>query len=119
MSCTAAAKRRADQNPKRAGQKTKLRRQHRPDQRARPGDRREMMAEHHPAICWNEILPVILHDRWRGAFVIENQHFRRQPFAVEAVADRERAQPRRHYPQRADLLAARKASTATRRTQGS
>ena len=93
MSCTAAAERRADQNPKRARQKSKLRRQHRTDQRPGPGDRGKMMAENHPAIRRDKILAVILHDRRRGALIVQDQNLRRQPFAVETIADREGAKP--------------------------
>ena len=103
----AAAERRADQNPKRSRQETKLRREHRPDQRTRPGDRGEVMAENHPAICRNEIFSIIVHDRRRGAFIIQDENFCREPFAVEAIADRERAKPGRDDPERADLFAAR------------
>ncbi len=54
----AAAESCADQDPKRAGQKTELRRQHRADQRPRPRDRREMMAENHPTICRDKIFAI-------------------------------------------------------------
>ena len=65
-----AAKRRADQNPKGAGQKTKLCRQYRPNERTRPGDSREMMAKHHPAIRRDEILAIVANERRRGALVV-------------------------------------------------
>ena len=32
--------------------------------------------------------PSFLHQRWRGALVVEHQNFGRQPFAVETIADR-------------------------------
>ena len=57
------------------------------------GDRGEMMTENHPAIRRHKIFAVILHDRRRRALVIQDQNFRREPFAVEAIADREGAQP--------------------------
>ena len=65
-----AAKRRADQNPKRSGQKSELRRQHRTDQRSRSGDRREVMTKNHPTIRRNEIFAIVFDHRRRGALVI-------------------------------------------------
>ena len=89
-----AAESRADQNPKRAWKKSKLRRQHRPYERARPGDRRKMMAENHPTIYpEQEILSIRPRDRRRGALVVQDEDFRRQPFAVEAIADRDAQSP--------------------------
>ena len=104
----AAAESGADQDPKRARKKPKLRRQHRPNERARPGDRSEMMTENHPAICRNKILSIFMRDRGRGALIVQDQDLRCQPFAVEAIADREGAKPRDDDPQRADLFAAGK-----------
>ena len=109
----AAAERRADQNPKRSRQKTKLRRQHRTDQRTGPGDGGEMMTECHPAIRRHEILAVILHDRGRRALVVQDEDFGREPFAVKTIADRRSHRARDDDPERADLLAAGQASTAT------
>jgi hypothetical protein len=43
-----------------------LRRQHRPDQRPGPGDRREMMAEEHGSVGGHEIQPVGLGNRGVG-----------------------------------------------------
>ena len=82
-----AAEHDADQNPQRAGQITELRRQHRPDQRPRPGDRREVMAEDDPLVRLDEILAVVVDFARRGAAVIEHQHARGNPFRVKPVAD--------------------------------
>ena len=91
----ATAERRADQNPKRARQITKLRREHRTHQRSRAGDGRKVMTESHPAIGRHEILAVFLHDRGRGPLVVQHEHLYRQPPAVETVADRQSAHARR------------------------
>ena len=56
-----AAQRRPDQDPERAWQKTKLRRQHRTNQRPRPGDGGKMMTENHPAVGRHKIFAVVLH----------------------------------------------------------
>ena len=104
----AAAERRADQNPKRAREKSKLRRQDRTNQRSRPRDRGKVVAENHPAIGRDKIFAVILHHRRSGALVVQDQDLGRQPFAVETIADREGAKAGGDNPQRADLFAARK-----------
>ena len=67
-----------------------------------------MMAEDDPAIRRHKIFAVVFDDRWRGALVIQRQHLRCQPFAVEPVTDRRRAKSSDDYPKRADLFAARK-----------
>ena len=88
----AAAERCADQNPERAGQKSELRRQHRPNQRSRSRDGSEVVTENHPAICRDKIFSVILHKCRGSAFVIENENFGGEPFGIETVADSESAQ---------------------------
>ena len=103
----AAAERRADQDPKCSRQETKLRGEHRADQWSGSGDRGKMMAENHPAICRDKIFAVVLHDRRRRAFVVQDQDLCRQPFAVKAIADGESAEPGDDDPKRADLFAAR------------
>ena len=102
----AAAERRADQDPERTGQETKLRCQHRAHQRPRTSNRCKMMPENHPTIRWHVILAVVLQDSRRGSFVIEHQYLRRQPFAVKTVADTKRAKTRHNDPQGADTFAA-------------
>ena len=70
-----------------AGQVTELRRQHRPDQRSRPGNGREMMAEDDPFVRLDEIPAVVVDHARRGAAVVERQHARGNPFGVKPVAD--------------------------------
>ena len=53
-----AAQHHADQDVERAGQVAELGGQDRAHQRARPGDRREVVAEHHPAVGRDEVLAV-------------------------------------------------------------
>ena len=84
----AAAESGADQDPKSTGQKTKLRSQHGADQGSGSGNGGEMMTENHPAIRWHIILVVISQNSRRGALLIQNEHFGREPFAVKAIADR-------------------------------
>src|SRR5437870_374992 len=67
-----------------------------------------MMTENHPTICRHEIFAVVSDDRRGGAFVIQHQHFRREPLAIKTVADGKRAQSGDNYPKRADLFPARK-----------
>jgi hypothetical protein len=45
--------------------------------------------------------------------VVQDENFRRQPFAVEPVTDRERAQARGHNPKRVDLFAPRERQDAS------
>src|SRR5262249_50235268 len=66
-----------------------------------------MMTENHPAIRRHEIFAVILHHRRRRTLIVEDEHFRRDPFAVEAITDCRRAKSRCDNPERADLLAPR------------
>ena len=67
-----------------------------------------MMTEHHPSIRRHKILAVVLHNRWCRTFVIQNEHLRRQPFAIKTIADRGRAKARRDDPECADRFTARK-----------
>ena len=101
-----AAERGADQNPKCARQKSKLRGEHRPNQWPRSGDRCEMMTEHHPAIGRDKVFPIIPNDSRRRPFIVQDQHLGRQPFAVETIADRRRTQTRDDDPKRAHLFPA-------------
>src|SRR5207245_583901 len=77
--------------------------ENRTNQWARSSDRREMMAEDDPTICWHKIFAVVFYHGRRGALVVEREHLRRQPFAVEPVTDRRRAKSSDDYPKRADL----------------
>ena len=102
-----AAKCGPDQNPKCARQKTKLRREHRPDERSRPGDGGEVVTENHPAIRRHEIFAVVLHDGRRRSLIVEQKYLGRQPFAVKTIADRERTESGHDNPERVDWFAAR------------
>ena len=102
----AAAERCTNQDPESAGQKPKLRRQHRTDQWPGSGNCRKVMAENHPAIRWHIIFTVILQDCRCGALLIKHEHLCCQPFAVEAIANGQRAKSSQNNPERADLFAA-------------
>ena len=82
-----AAEHDADENPQRPRQITELRGEHRPDERSRPGNGREMMAEDDPFVRLHEILAVVVDLARRGAAVVERQHARGNPFGVKPVAD--------------------------------
>ncbi len=110
----AAAERCADQDPERAGQKTKLRCQHRADQRSRTGDCRKMMPENHPTISRDVISAVVMQHSWGSPLVIEHEYFCCQPFAIETVANGSCAKPRHNNPERADLFALRKTKHTNR-----
>ena len=66
----APAQRGPDQDPESAGQEPKLRREHGTNQRSRPGNRRKMVAEHHPPIGRDIIFVIILQHRRRSAPLI-------------------------------------------------
>ena len=84
----AAAESRTDQDPQCAREKTKLCRQHGPNQRSRPGDRRKMMSKHHPPIRRDVIFVVISQNCRCGTLLVKDEHFCCEPFTVETVADR-------------------------------
>ena len=67
------AKHDADEDPDRAGQVAELRGQHRPDQRTRAGDRREVVAEDDPPVGRHEVLPVVEPIRRRRPRVVERE----------------------------------------------
>ncbi len=96
---------RADQDPERAGQVAELRREHRPDQRTGPRDRREMVAEQHPLVRGVEIAPVGARDRRRRPAVVEREDFGGEERAVETIGQDIRARRGDHQPQRVDLFA--------------
>ena len=82
-----AAEHDADENPQRPRQITELRGEHRPDERSRPGNRREVVAEDDPFVRPDEILAVVVDFARRGAAVVEHQHARGNPFGIKPVAD--------------------------------
>ena len=65
----------AGENPQRARQVAHLRREHRTDQRAGAGDRREVMAEQHVTVGRNVIEAVIVTDGRRRPAGIDAEHF--------------------------------------------
>src|SRR5262249_4136462 len=77
-----------DENPKCAWEVTELSRQHRPDERAGPGNRREMMAKNDPLVRADKILSVIVYFARGGAFIVQHQDARGNPLGIEAVANR-------------------------------
>ena len=101
-----AAERGADQDPQHARQIAELRRQHRPHQRPRPGDGREMVAEDHPLVRRHEVLAVAARHRGGRAAVVEGQHLGHQPGAVKPIGHREGADARDDQPQGVDRFAA-------------
>ena len=64
-----------------------MRGEHRPDERSRPGNGREVMAEDDPFVRLYKILAVVVNLARRGAAVVERQHARGNPFGVKPVAD--------------------------------
>ena len=68
-----AAEHDAGEDPQRPRQIAELRRQRRPDQRSRAGDRGEVMAEHDPAVGRNEVAPVVDALRRRRSRVVERE----------------------------------------------
>ena len=59
MSCTAPARQTPIDEPEQPGHVAVLDRQHRPDQRAGPGNRGEVMAEENPAVGRVIVLAVV------------------------------------------------------------
>src|SRR6266446_3186604 len=96
-----AAEGRADQDPECARKKTKLRRQHRSNERPRPSNCRKVMSEYHPPIRWHIIFIVILQNCRCGTLFIQHEHLCRQPAAIKTVADRQSAESGNDYPERA------------------
>jgi hypothetical protein len=86
----------ADEDPQGTGQVAKLRRQDGTHERPGTADRRKVMAEDDPFIRLHEILSILVHLARSRPTVIEHQHPGRDPFRVETVADRVRAERRDH-----------------------
>ena len=95
----------AQDEPERPRQKPELGRQRRPDQRARAGDRREMMAVGDPAVGRMEVAPVVEPLGGRRPLGIEREDLRRDESPVEPVRDQVRADAGDENPGRADRLA--------------
>ena len=85
MSCTAPARQTPATSQSKSGHEAELRRQHRPDERARTGDRREVVAEQHPPRRHVIVVAVSLRVRRRDVPVVERHHLGREERAVVAV----------------------------------
>ena len=86
----------ADDEPEQARRIAELRGEHRTDQRTGAGDRREMMAEEHPAVRRIVVCAVVLPVRRRDARVVERHHLGGDERAVVPVGDRQNAQDGKH-----------------------
>ena len=92
----------ADHQPDQARHVAELDRQHRPDQRPRPRDRREVVAEEHPAVRRVEVLAVVESMRRRDPRVVERRDPGRQERAVVAIGDGQDRQDAEHHRHRVD-----------------
>jgi len=101
-----AAEHHADDEPQRPGEETELRREHRADERSRPRDGGEVMAEQHPLVRGHEVTAVVEALRRCGALGIEAEDARGEEFRVEAVGDDVRTDGGRQQPGGADRFTA-------------
>jgi hypothetical protein len=90
----------ADDEPDEPRGVAELRREHGPDERPGAGDRREVVAEQHPARRRVIVVPVILRVRGRASRVVEDEEARGDERRVVAVGDREDAENRDQDVQR-------------------
>ena len=98
----AAREHAADQNPEKSGHVAELCRQHRPEQRARCGDGREMVSEKNVLVRRHVVLTVgVFHGGGLTGF-IDVEHLGRDEQTVEAVCDRKDAQGGKDNGQRVD-----------------
>src|SRR2546427_149299 len=67
-------------------------RHHRTDERARSGNRREVMPEDNPLVRLHEIFAIIVDFARRGASVVERENPGGDPLGIKAVADSVRAE---------------------------
>jgi len=95
-----------------------LRRQHRPHQRTRSGDGREVVSEQDPFIGGLEIVPVTEAFSRGCALIVERHHSRRDEFGVEAIAKSIRADGRKNKPDAVDMLAAVEGNPAQKVSRG-
>ena len=86
-----AAETNANHQPQQSRQKTKLRRQHRTNQRTGAGDRREVMAEQHPLVCRVIVVTVVHRLRRHGARIVKREHLGGDESGVVAIGDRDHA----------------------------
>ena len=94
-SCTHPAKAQPAISHKRSRQISELRRQRRPHQRSRPGNRREVMPEQHPFICRHKIAAIIQALRGSRARIVQRQNFCGNKCRVQPVGHQVAARPRR------------------------
>ena len=96
----------ARQNPESAGKISELRGQHRPHQRARPGDRGEVMSEDDPLVGDQKVAAIFQALGGSRAEGIEGKNLRGDEFAVKAVSEGVAAGRGGNQPQRVDGLSA-------------
>ncbi len=82
-SCTAPPNTAPITSQRKPGKKAELRRQHRPKQRTRPGNRREVMTEQHVFIGGMKIDAVVQPHRRRDPLIVQLNHALRNPAAIE------------------------------------
>ena len=85
------AKRGSDQHPESAGEIAELCCENRANERAGTRNRSKVMAENHPAVRRDEILPVGMPHRCSASLIIKREDFRKQPCGMEAVGQCKRA----------------------------
>ena len=90
----------ADDQPDQPGRVAELRRQHRTDERTRPGDRGEMVTEEHPPGRGVIVLPVGAGVRRRHPRVVEDHDARGDERAVIAIGDHQNPENRENHVQR-------------------
>ena len=96
----------ADDDPERARQVAHLRREHRPDQRAGAGDRREVMPEQDAAFGGHEVETVVAPPGGCRPATVDAERVHRDVARVEAERDQIDRDRCGHQPKRADGLAA-------------
>ena len=96
----------ADDDPDRAGQVAHLGGEHRTDERARPGDRGEVVPEQHVPMGDVEVTAVVVPLRRCGPGVVDPEHPVGDEAGVEAIGDGVRGQGREEDPEGRDLLPA-------------
>ena len=87
------------------GLATELRGQHGSHQRARPGNRGEVVPEHDPLIGWYEVVAILQPFRRRRPFRVQCHHFGGNESPVETVGQQVSTDSRYHQPDRVDGLA--------------
>ena len=97
----------AHDDPQRAGEKSELGGQRRPDQRAGSRDGGKVVAEDDPPIGWAVVAAILEPQCRRPPCRIEREHLRGDELRVEAIGDRIGADGGREQPDGADRLATR------------